>query len=153
MNCSFDICELWNGIFLGIVSSLIFAIFLHWFRAFFVFKRRYGKLAGNFDGYGYKDKDSGELNERPISHAIIKFVSENRLEITVTHGDQEKYIWVGEITLNTLKHGIIVWQYVEPIRVKHFFGYKQCIIENDFNTIIIIGDEGKGYGKEIFKRV
>jgi hypothetical protein len=151
MECVFDKCEFWNGVGLGIISGLVasvmFTILYHWVREHFYFKKRFGKLSGEYRGFGYKVDNPGELNDKPISNATIKHTAENRLEIMVTHNN---LTWVGEITMSSLKFGAIVFQYKNK-EAKHFFGFKRCIVEDDFNTIIVIGEEG--YGKEVFKRV
>ncbi|MFI5159063.1 MAG: hypothetical protein ACHQF4_09370 [Sphingobacteriales bacterium] len=140
MKCIFDSCELVNGIVLGIVSSAFFAFLFHFLREYFYFKRRYGKFAGKFKGY--------DLENHPLSNAIITHTAENRLEISVTHGH---LTWIGEITMNSLRYGSIVFQY-EDREARHFFGFKKVVAEKDFNTIYVIGDESKGYGTEVFKR-
>ncbi|GAC1302811.1 MAG: hypothetical protein NVSMB24_07950 [Mucilaginibacter sp.] len=149
MECVFDKCELWNGIALGLISSAVFAVLYHFSVAYFYYRRTYGKIVGKYIGQGYKDDDSGELNERILSSATIRYMTENKLEISVTHGG---LTWVGEITMNSFRYGSIVFQYTD-LKHKHFFGFKKLIVESDFNTINVIGDETKGYGIEVFTRV
>jgi hypothetical protein len=152
MECIFDKCELVNGILLGLVSgilgSFIFAFLYQWWREYFHFRPRFAKLNGNYKGFKYREDKSDKLVAEPISQATIKHLAENRLEISVTHGE---LTWIGEITMSSSKFGSIVWQY-KNIEVKHFFGFKRCIIEDDFNTVLVIGEEKDGMGKEVFRR-
>jgi len=149
MKCTFDLCELWNGLFLGLISSALFAILFHYGRGYFYFKRRYGKLAGNYNGYGYKADNPRDLDENAISSATIKYLVENKLEIRVSHNN---LTWVGELTMSSLKYGSIVFQY-ENSEARHFFGFKKCIIDHDRNMLFVIGEAEKGYGTEVFKRI
>jgi len=149
MGCVFDKCELWNGIGLGLISSVVFAVLYHFSVAYFYYRRTYGKLVGKYLGQGYKKNNPGVLDERILSSATITYMTENKLEISVTH---DGLTWVGEITMNSLRYGTIVFQYMDPEH-KHFFGFKKLIVESDFNTINVIGDETKGYGVEVFKRI
>jgi hypothetical protein len=149
MKCIFDLCELWNGLLFGILSSAVFAMTFHYGRGYFYFKRRKGKLAGSYNGYGYKADGSGELDEKTISSATIQYLAENKLEITVSHNH---LTWVGEITMNSLKYGSIVFQY-ENEEARHFFGFKKCIVDHARNMLFVIGEAENGYGTEVFKRV
>lgn len=149
MNCPFDLCELWNGLCIGVISSALFAVLFHYSRGYFYFKRRFGKLAGNYNGYGYKADNPREVDEKIISSATIRYLAENKLEISVSHDHRT---WTGEITMSSLKYGSIVFQY-ENVEARHFFGFKKCIVDHDRNTLFIIGEAEKGYGTEIFKRI
>jgi hypothetical protein len=148
MKCIFDLCELWNGLFLGVISSIVFAILFHYGKGYFYFRRRYGKLAGNYNGHGYRADNPGEVDGKVISSATIKYLAENKLEIVVSH---DQLSWVGEITMSSLKYGSIVFQYKNE-EAKHFFGFKKCIVDHDKRILYIIGEPEKGYGTEIFKR-
>ncbi len=153
MKCVFDNCELWNGILLGMVSSLLFAILNHYFRIYFVYKRTYGKIAGHYTGYGYKSGSNQDLDESPISRSSVKHIGENILEITIDHSNQdEKFIWVGEMRMNSQMHGRITYKYVEPSRLIHQIGIKDCIVSEDKKTIYLIDVDKENYGKEVFKR-
>ena len=135
-----------EDVFLAILSSAVFAVVVHYYRHWFYFKARYGKIAGNYNGYGYKTGSSTELDAIPISRANVNYIVENRLEITVVHGEAE---WVGELTLSTPKHGIIIWQYSDPGK-DHIYGFKKCLIQDNNNRIIVIGEAG--FGTEVFIR-
>ena len=75
------------------------------------------------------------------------------LNITVKHGEEAFcYLWTGEVTMQSEKYGGVVWQYIAPDTMRHFYGFKKLIVEEDFNTIILIGETDKGFGKEVLKR-
>ena len=153
VGCSFDQCELFNGIILGIISSALFTVLYYLIRKHWVYRRKYGRIAGDFAGYVYKDDNAGVLSDLPVSKATIRHLVETRLSITVSHGAHFENIWVGEITMQSQKYGIIVWQYVKPENMRHFFGFKKLIVEDDFNTLNIIGESTEGFGKEVLKRL
>jgi hypothetical protein len=154
MRCVFDICELWNGFGVGVVSgiaaSLIFTLLYSWYEEI-DYKRRFGKINGQYRGFTYKQDsnrfDTHELNDKPSSTANVRHISKNRLEISVAH-DHVK--WVGEITMSSIKYGSMVFQY-ENEEAKHFNGFKRCIVADDFDSIVVVGEPP--YGKEYFERV
>jgi hypothetical protein len=149
MKCIFDSCEMWNGLLLGFVASALFAIFLYLFNEYLYYKPKYGKIAGKYTGYRYKDNNApNELDETPISNAVIKHLGKNRLKIVVNHNHVS---WSGEIILDSTRFGSIAWQYDNPAD-KHRYGFKKCIAEKDLNTLYVIGDKNEGYNKEVFKR-
>lgn len=151
--CVFDSCELWNGIFLGILSSLLFALLTYLFKKYFYYKWTYGKIQGKFKGYGYMPSSNTELDTTQISSATITHINENILEIIVDHSNQsEEFIWNGELRLNTQKHGRITYKYSEPERERHKIGIKDCIISDDFKTIYLIDVDKENFGKEVFKQ-
>ena len=151
MECVFDKCELWNGIGLGIISGLIasvmFAFLNRWVREYFYFKKKFGKLNGEYKGFGYSGENEDKVNNEPDSLATVRHAGENRLEISVTHNS---LTWIGEITMNSLKYGLIVFQYKNE-SVKERFGFKRCIVEDDFKAIRVIGEGG--YKKELFRKI
>jgi len=153
MECIFDKCEFVSGMLLGIISgvvaSFIFAPLYRWCRERFYFRPKFCKLNGEYQGFGYKTDNPRELDDKPLSFATIKHLDENLLEISVTH---DHLTWIGEITMSSMKYGAIVFQY-KNLEAKHFFGFKRVIVEDDYNTVIVIGDESKGYGVEVFKRI
>lgn len=153
MECLFDKCELFSGMLLGvisgIVSSLIFIPISRYLREVFYFRPKYRKLSGTFHGFRYKEDKPDELEPEPISSATVKHLNENLLEISVSHGSHK---WSGEITMSSTRFGSIIWQY-ENLDAKHFFGFKRCIVEKDYNTLLVIGEQADGMGKEVFKKV
>jgi hypothetical protein len=153
MNCDFNSCELWNGILLGIISSFVFAILTFLFNKYILYKLTYGKIAGTYKGFGYKEGSDTELNDKQISSAIVTHINQNILEIIVDHSNSdEKFIWNGELRLNTKKHGRITYKYSEPARMRNQIGIKDCIISDDNKTLFLIDVDKSNYGREVFKR-
>ncbi len=153
MNCIYNSCELWNGILLGIVASFLFAVLTFLFNKYVLYKLTYGKIAGNYKGYGYKPNSDTELNDKQISSATVKHINQNLLEIEVDHSNpDENFIWHGELRLNTQRHGRITYKYSEPERERHRIGIKDCIISKDYKTIYLIDVDKENFGKEVFKR-
>ena len=158
MECLFNWCELWNGLLLGLLAALVFSILAIIFQKLIYYRIVYGGISGKFEGYGYKDKNETELGEHPISSAIIKHIGENLFSIKLqTYNDHEDFIWTGEMRMDTLKNGRIVWRYISPERLIHLIGVKDCIVSDDKKTIYLIGkdfdDEGKfKFGKEVLIR-
>jgi hypothetical protein len=150
MKCIFDKCEFVNGMGLGIISgiaaSFIFTPLYSWTKEVFYYRPKFGKIKGQYLGFGYKE-NSHEPNDKPSSEAIVKHIAENRLEISVTHAEST---WVGEITMSSVKYGSMVFQYKNE-EAKHFNGFKRCIVADDFDSIVVVGEPP--YGKEYFERV
>lgn len=129
MDCIFSKCELWNGIFLGILAAFIFAILTYLFQKYIYYRLVYGRIAGDFEGYGYKDKNDTEVDDKPISSAKISHIGENLFSIYLqTYNQHEEFIWTGELRMDTLKYGRIVWRYIKPKRLIHSIGVKDCIV-------------------------
>ncbi|MCB2207665.1 MAG: hypothetical protein KQH67_05165 [Bacteroidetes bacterium] len=167
MDCIFNICELINGILLGVTASLIATsiafIIANW-KNRKKLKRKFGKAEGKYFGYGYsKEEPDLKLKETPQSEAEIFYVKENILQIELTETPNKgKYKWGGIITMELENYGSIAWKYEiyngEKLEGnKHKFGFKRLIIEEDEKFMYIyLADEnlegGEKYSKEVLIR-
>ena len=52
--------------------------------------------------------------------------------------------------MDSVRNGIIIWEYKHPERLIGVNGFKRIIIDKDFNGISLIGESG--YGVEKMKR-
>lgn len=103
---------------------------------------------------------NGQKTDRIISKADIEYQDDNKLNIELTTLINETsgldfppnqiQVWTGEITMESLRNGIIVWEYKLPIHLVGHNGFKRIIIDKDLNGISIVGETG--YGVEKMKR-
>lgn len=158
MECLFSWCEFWNGLLLGLLAALVFSILIFIFQKLIYYRIVFWGISGKFEGFGYKDENETELDDHPISSAVIKHVGENLFSIKLqTYNDHEDFIWTGELRMDTRKNGRIVWRYISPERLIHSIGVKDCIVSDDKKTIYLIGNdfdkEGNlKFGKEVLRR-
>jgi len=167
MNCIFDKCELINGLFLGILSSIIasgITYLLISSKKKRNLRKKYGKSDGDYLGYGYSNQDPDLIiRDEPQSRATITYLKENQLNITLTNnfGPIEDQ-WSGTILLELENYGSLAWKYdiyhgQNTGQQMHKFGLKKVIINEDENDIYIyLVDEnlglGEQYGKEVLIR-
>lgn len=154
-DCVFNICELWNGLLLGFVSSavasvLVLLIVRHNGKR--ELKRRFSKAEGDYTGYRY-DQDSLIPETNPASRATIKYKHENLLSMSLTelegrNAKGENLIWTGEMRLDFETSGTVVWRYLN-LDDKLQFGFKRCLMrEEDGKFYVYLAGEDP-YGKEI----
>jgi len=78
--CSFDICQLWNGLLLGTTASGFAAIIVILVEKYLRKKdlrEKFGKAAGSYLGYGFeKTGEPWTLKENAQSEATITYVKE-----------------------------------------------------------------------------
>jgi hypothetical protein len=164
-NCVFDWCALWNGIFLGIVASVLSSVFV---LGFISWKRRmkFGNIQGRYKGYVFGEDEQGNKTDvldktNPTSEAKIEQIGDNILSIEVKelgpkNSKGENYIWSGEMTMeletSQEKFGTIVWRYTNLDEGKERFGFKRCIVTEEGHKvkIYLIGEDG--FGKEVLLR-
>ena len=139
--------------YISIAFIVVFAVLTLLFNKFIYYKLTYRRIAGKYYGFGYKDENNTELSEQQISSATVKHINQNLLEIEVDHSNSnEKFIWHGELRLNTKRYGRITYKYSKPERMSHRIGLKDCIISEDFRTVYLIDLDKENYGREVFKR-
>jgi hypothetical protein len=129
---------------MGVSSSIIAAI-LTYIATYFYNKRwyksKYGKLAGNYKGYGYEDLTDWKVKEEQQSKATIIYKKENILEIEVANiHKNDRYKWKGTIYMISENHGSVSWKYEkwggEKFgEKKHRYGFKRLIVAEDENKI------------------
>ena len=51
-----------ESILLGLAASVVFAVLTLLFNKFLYYKLTYGKIAGKYDGFGYKDDNNTECD-------------------------------------------------------------------------------------------
>lgn len=160
-DCVLDWCALWNGLLLGVVSSIIAAGFTIWY----VNRNERKKFAiavGKYDGYGFQDDSANPLVEqpKPQSKATVKSVERNILFIEVEHADRK---WNGHIVMEIPTFGTIVWRYVDLPVGQHSFGFKRFMVREEPDRIYLYiveevslpGDTQKKshFGREVFVRL
>jgi len=145
------------GIVTGLIASFIFArttkkIELN------RLKKQFQPISGTFIRW-WKD-DKAKSDGRIAAEATIDYLVKNRLTIEVrtliNHGhnagtdypqDQIER-WTGEIVMDTVRSGTIVWEQRNPDNGNS--GFKRIIVENDLNGITLVGEGDKGFGIERF---
>jgi hypothetical protein len=156
--CLNNSCVLWNGFFVGALSSLAATALAHLVGRV-SWKKRYGKAEGQYEGKVFK-KDTWELAEEPVSKAEIEYKQDNVLSIKLTsliekNVDTKEYlVWIGEMTMESENFGTVVWRYTNLPKPQHQFGFKRCIVqeEPDAAYVYLIGEAVEGYGKEVLIR-
>lgn len=154
--------EIGLGFLLGIIGSIIFAITYEKIKSKNI-TSRHKKIIGTYIRY-WENKTI--LPEDVLfSKAMIKQIKENNFEIEVhtflEYGENnlsagKKYksenieIWTGEITMDSLRNGTIVWEQRNPINGNN--GFKRIIIEKEFNGITLVGEKDGGFGIEKFTK-
>jgi len=167
MICLLDKCELINGLFLGVISSLFasgITLAIISIKNKKKLKNKFGKTEGEYIGYGYSlEKPDLIIKDLQQSKATIKYLKDNQLNIILTNAsDYIKYQWSGTILLELENYGSLAWKY-DIYNGKttgdniHKFGLKRVIINEDENNYYIyLMDEnvglGEQYGKEILIR-
>ena len=161
-SCRFDVCQLWNGLFLGTLASVLAAILVLWvqeYRRKKRLKQTYGKIAGTYLGYGFKESGEqwSQLKDEAQSEATIAYVGDNILNIELTgYPIREEFKWNGIITMDLETYGTVAWKY-EIIGGKafdgnkHEFGFKRIMVrtENNATYIYLVEEIHAKYAKEI----
>ena len=124
-------------------------------------KKKFGKIAGSYLGYGYDEKNASKLKSTPQTEATISYIKDNLLKISVSeHPNQNHYKWEGVIALELENYGVITWKYLRFKNLnldkdEHKFGIKRIIIneENGMVYLYFVEDNlgnSNEFGKEIF---
>ena len=110
--------------------------------------------------YIWQLEQNGRATDRIISKADIEYQADNKLIIELTtfialpgghdFTPDEIQIWTGEIAMDSIRNGLIVWEYRKPERLIGTNGFKRIIIDKDLNGISLVGESG--YGVEKMKR-
>jgi len=160
MDCIFNKCELYNGLLIGIVASLITSIIIHLGNKMKL-KRKYGKLEGHYSGHGYSHENNDlKLEQRIQSRATINYLKNNLLQFELTENSTEpRYKWNGIIVMEFENYGSIAWKYDlyngERLgQEKHKFGFKRLIVNETNNSLFIYLIEenlvqGEKYPREV----
>jgi len=161
----------------GIVSGAIVAFatyrIISW-RDKQALRDKFGKADDEGKAYkGYRfekyDEDDGEhkkgefkwvLEKEPASEARIKYKQNNILSITLTSLEAknsetgEHLVWDGEMAMESENFGTVVWRYTNLPKPQHRFGFKRCIVKEEFDKVYVylVGEEIEGYGKEVLIR-
>src|SRR6266568_1446466 len=140
--CVFDICQLWNGLLLGTLASIlatVLVLWFEWYRRKKNLKKKYGKIAGKYLGYGFEHSNEQwpQLNDQPQSEATIEYIRENVLHIELTGPPgQEQFKWTGMIEMDLETYGTVAWMYDviggKPAvdGNKHEFGVKKLMVRH-----------------------
>jgi hypothetical protein len=117
-------------------------------------REKYSPITGHFICYF---APNGQRTDRIISQAVIEYVVRNQLTIELTTlinqtsgqdftADQIQ-VWTGEITMDSVRNGIIVWEFRQPDHLIGTNGFKRIIVDKDFNGISLVGESGYGVEK------
>ena len=103
---------------------------------------------------------NGQPTNRIISKADVEYQTDDKLTIELTtliNGEtgqgfspEQIQVWTGEITMDSVRSGIIVWEFKQPTHLIGYNGFKRLIVDKDVNGISIVGETG--YGVEKMKR-
>lgn len=159
--CIFDICALYNGIFLGVLASVIASILVLLFqhsKRKKDLRQRFGRAEGEYEGHEY-DKNKLQPRAEIVSKASIRYEYNNVLSLKLEQLNSknkkgENLVWVGEIIMELEQFGHLVWYYTNLDDYQHWFGFKRCIVreEKDKTYVYLIGENEEGFGKEILVR-
>lgn len=167
LNCNFALTDWLTSLNpIGIIIGGLFGAILGWLisviyaRETDKLKRRklkdmYSPIAGHFIRQ-FKQTD------RIISTADIDYLNDNKLTIKLTtlinktsgqdfNSDQIQ-VWTGEITMDSIKSGFVVWEYRQPDQLIGQNGFKRIIVDTDLQGITLVGETDHGYGVEKLKR-
>lgn len=120
-------------------------------------QNKFEPIAGHFICYFV---ENGQTTNRILSKADIDYQADNQLTIELTTlinptsgqdfpADQIQ-IWTGEMTMDSIRNGIIVWEYRQPNHLIGINGFKRIIVDKDLTGISLVGETG--YGVEQMKR-
>ena len=161
--CNDIACIYFDPIFSALLVGLLVYV-IDIFRTKIKSKKRFGKIAGDYEGFGYlTEEDTLNIKTTPQTLASIKYLKDNLLEISVTENPNKNlYEWKGIISLELENYGSIAWRYVifkkEKLgEYKHKFGIKKILINESEDFIYLYVAESdindnKKFGREIFKR-
>jgi hypothetical protein len=145
------------GIITGVIASWIFA-----YRSKLIEKTKLRKqfepIAGKFIRWWKDDK----VTNRVFVRAIVKYISDNKFSIEVhtyiyygqdarngqDYESDHLESWTGEIVMDTLRSGTIVWEQTNPMNGNN--GFKRIIVDKDLNGITLVGESESGFGVERF---
>lgn len=175
--CDFDLCELYNMIFGGLVIGVIASFLFVWITRVLAvcrFRKRYKHLSSpsntEYDWVAYSmSKENGRMkSDIPNGSSLNVSLSQDRIYLKLKQSDSRK--WKGELRVETFDYGLVTYKYEDD----HEYGKRECIIgnykENDkvFDYIYLIPTNNKihyiqndndqrgiveyNYGDEIFIR-
>lgn len=163
-DCVFSLCQLWNGLLLGVIASLIATgmviTYERWQRKSEL-KAKYGKTEGEYLCFKTGDPDKEWDTEKDYtSKAFIKYKHDNILSIElseITDSETPKFKWTGIITMDLENYGTIAWNYEiyegKPYGgSRHEFGFKKIIITDIPEQGIYIYLIDDKYGKEVLEK-
>lgn len=152
--------EIAIGFLVGILTSYVYAITTERLRSQKL-TEKYSELKGKYIRYWLEDKIKGD--SKIFATAEIISCIENKLSIKVKtfleYGEQNPSagcpykednieIWTGEITMDSLRNGTIIWEQRNPNSGNG--GFKRLIFNDTLNSLTIIGEKDFGFKLEIF---
>lgn len=157
-DCAFDICALWNGLLLGVISSTIattITLCVTNRKRRRDLRKRFGRAEGEYEGHEF-DKENEAPKPDVVSKATIEYIRDNVLSIKLKelrnkNQNDENYEWSGQISMELEHFGSIAWMYTN-LDSEHRFGFKRCIVREDSSNVwvYLIGEDG--FEKEILVR-
>lgn len=131
MLCKFDLCELWNmlfgGIVIGIIASFLF-VGITQLIAKCKFKKKYkfleSKSTDVFDWIAYSMKsENGRIKEEtPNGSSVNIKINQGRIYLHLVQNDKRE--WHGELLMDSNGFGIVSYKYTDA----HEYGKRQCTI-------------------------
>ena len=111
-------------------------------------RKRFRPIGGRYVGY----LKSGDQIGKQSSTAIVRYEQENCLSIEVSEAAAPGNVWVGEIVMDGVQGGSIVWRYktLHGTTTGHRFGFKRCIYAQiDGRSHLYLIGERPDYGAEL----
>jgi len=117
--------------------------------------KKYKPIEGIYIRWFKEDKQIGK-NQIHAKAYLKHYDGENRLDIRVetfmhvSNGSQlnKPHVWTGEIVMDTVRSGTVVWEQKIPNIGKN--GFKRIIVGNNLDEITLVGESVHGYGVERF---
>lgn len=161
MNCRFDICELINIVFGGIITGLVASFLFVWLSNLlkkFIDSRNYKYLKSpkgieyDWTCYSIKNENGRIREDNPNGSTVtINHKRGNTLNIKLKQRDGR--IWHGKLTMTDKYLGTLCFRYEN----EHEYGFKDVFIGEElengkkYDFLFLIG-KGKDYGNELMRR-
>lgn len=158
--CELNPIETAIGFLVGILTSYVYAITTERIRSRKLTKK-YSRLKGKYIRYWFEDKSKGD--GKIFATAEITSCTENKLSFIVKtlleygkdnpsagqpYKEESVEIWTGEITMDSLNNGTIVWEQRNPNNGNG--GFKRIIFNQPLTRLTIVGEKDYGFDLEVF---
>lgn len=152
--------EILLGCLLGILGSFVYAKTTERIRSQRI-TNRYKKIEGVY--LRFWEENGSREKEKIFVTAELKQIVESQFEIVVRtllhygitnpcaglpYSSENIEIWSGEIIMDSLRNGTVVWNQKNPANGNN--GFKRIIIETNYSGMTLIGEKDGGFGVEKF---
>ena len=161
MNCRFDICELINIVFGGIITGLVASFLFVWLSNKFrecIDSRKYRYLASpkgtECDWICYSMKnENGRIRGDDPNGSTVTISHEKGNILNIRLKQENGRVWNGKLTMTNKYVGTLSFHYEN----EHEYGFKDVFIGEEsedgksYDFLFLLG-KGKDYGNELIRR-